>query len=563
MKKIHLVLRISLLLFFISGIISVTSNQEDSLLQLDYSTYLGGNGTEGHGDLFFNSEQNLIVVSETSSTDYPLLNPIQNTSNGVRDIIVTVIDLEANKLIYSTYLGGDGDDFVSGAAMDSNGNIIIVGVTDSTDFPLTNPLYTNRTGRDVFLVIFSSNTNTVTLATYLGEASDYYSIDVITDTDDNIIVSGTTDSLSYLGIDVSDVYQNTSKGGTEGFITKLSPNGMDILFSTYIGGTSDDSIKSVTIDSQNNIIFAGTTQSSDFPLVNASITQKSQSQWDIFISKLSPDGHHLIFSTYHGGTRVWGVTRIICDENDDIIVAGETNSVNFPLIDAYQPNYGGGTYDVFVSKFDSNTFELEFSTFLGGYADETPISLTLNTNNDIFICGCTNSADFPIQNSYESGKHAGTDGFVSKFTNTGQMRDFSTFFGGSSYDFISDLIFFPQENDSFLITGHVSSTNFPLVTPLQDSYGGGEFDLIISQFTWVVGSSTTSIISTPTTTSPTYMSTSPTSTISIPTTTPKTTVFISSTSTEPSIPSSSIGWTLIPLLFSMVVIWITRRRVNR
>ncbi|UCE12909.1 MAG: SBBP repeat-containing protein [Candidatus Heimdallarchaeota archaeon] len=544
MIRIHFGLALCLLLLFLSGILLVTGTQEDSLLQLDYSTYLGGNGTEGHGDLFFNSEKNLIVVSETSSTDYPLLNPIQSTNKGVRDIIITIIDLEANQLTYSTYLGGDGDDFVSGATIDSNGNIIIVGVTDSTDFPLANPLYTNRTGRDVFLIIFDSKTNAVTLSTYLGEASDYYSIDVITDTDENIIVTGTTDSSSFIGTNVSEVYQNTSMGGTEGFITKLSPNGINILFSTYFGGTADDAIKSVTTDSQNNIFITGTTQSSDLPIVNASITQKSPSQWDIFISKLSPDGHHLDFSTYHGGTRVWGVTRIICDENDDIIVAGESNSVNFPLVNPYQPNYGGGAYDVFVSKFDSMTFELEFSTFLGGYADESPISLTLNTNNDIYISGCTNSADYPIQNSYESGKHAGTDGFVTKLTNNGEMSDFSTFFGGSSYDYITDLIFYPQENDSFLITGHVSSTNFPLVTPLQDSYGGGEFDLIISQFTWIAGSSTTSTISTPTTI--------PTSTLSTPT-----------TSSEPSTPSSSNGWTLIPLLFSLIFIWATRRRVKR
>ena len=451
----------------------------DNPLTLDYSTYLGGNGTEGHGILFFNNSDQLIVVSETSSTNYPLLNPYQDSNHGVRDITISFYAWEKNLLTYSTYFGGNGDDFVSRATMNSKGQIIIVGVSDSTDFPLINPLAISSSGfRDVFIVIFDPQITNFTFSSLLGAASDYYGINVCTDSLDNIIISGATNSENF---SIVNGYQTTMKGGTDGFIMKLSSNGQKILYSTYFGGSLDESIKSVTVDEQNTIIFTGVTQSADFPSVNAYLEDKSVSTWDNFIAKMTADGQQLVFSTFHGGTREWGPQIVKCDSLNNILIVGETNSIDFPLFNSLQTAYGGGDYDSFLSKYNSNGSKLDFSTFLGGKHSDTPISLTLH-DNLLFIAGCTDSLDFPQVNEYQTGKSGGVNGFITAITANGQKMTFSTLFGDTGNDYISDLVFLPNTNNSFIISGHTSSWDFPLHEAYQNYFGGGEFDLFISQF---------------------------------------------------------------------------------
>ncbi len=448
-------------------------------LIVDYSTYLGGNGTEGHGILFLNDSNQLIIVSETSSTDYPLINPYQDTNKGERDIIITSLDLDENILTYSTYFGGNGDDFVSGSTMNSNRQIIIVGVTDSSDFPLINSLSINSTGeKHIFIVIFDLETANFTFSSLLGPASDFYSINVCTDSNDNIIVTGATDSEDFY---VYNAYQPTLYGDCDGFIMKLASDGQEILFSTFIGGLADESIKSVTTDSQDNVIFIGVTGSIDFPTINAYTPDKSESIWDVFLAKMSVDGQQLVFSTFHGGTRPWGPQCVICDSLNNIIITGETDSIDFPLVHALQSTYGGGSYDVFLSKFDSNASKIEFSTFLGGSNSETPISLHLHNDNYIFLTGCTDSVGFPNVNSYQSNKDGGTDGFLTLISANGQKIIFSSFFGGISSDFVTDLMLLPDDNSSFIITGHSDSMDLPMIESYQNSYGGGEFDLFITK----------------------------------------------------------------------------------
>jgi len=182
------------LLIFFCLFISTFQVEGDNYLILEYSTYLGGNGTEGHGILFFNSSDQLIVVSETSSTNYPLLNPYQNSNHGVRDITISLHAWKENILTYSTFFGGDGDDFVSRAIMNSKGQIIMVGVTDSSDFPLINSLAINSTGRDVFIVIFDPQISNFTFSSLLGSASNYYGI--------NVCIDSSNISIALLGDDI-------------------------------------------------------------------------------------------------------------------------------------------------------------------------------------------------------------------------------------------------------------------------------------------------------------------------------------------------------------------------
>ncbi len=482
MLKTRGFLKSTILLIFIVGIIPILPIKGNNSLSLKYSTYLGGNGTEGWGFLDFDNSSNCILISNTDSTNFPMQNSIQTTVKGERDGICLKLDPQGEEILYSTYYGGSGDDFVSGSAVDSQGNMILVGATSSIDFPLDNALVGNRSTheRDVFAIKISSDGQEVIFSTYLGSASDYYSIDVTTDLSDNIIITGSTISTEFL---VKNAYQENKSGGTDAFITKLSPDGQNLIFSTYFGGTLDDQIKRVTTDNNDNIIVIGVTSSSNqFPIKNAVNPNKSVTLWDVFISKFSSDGQELIFSTFYGGTRPWGAAAISCDSNNNILAAGETNSQTFPVVNAFQEDYGGGDLDAFLTKLSPDGQEISFSTFIGGRGSEGPSEITTDSQDNIFLTGSTSSTDFVIKNAFQPTNNGWRDGYILEFSKDGQNLLFSTYIGGSRNDYSSSIALIPDTNDSFFITGHGDSRDLLLVNPFQEVYGGGDFDLFFYRF---------------------------------------------------------------------------------
>ena len=485
MPKTRNLLKSCILIIFIVGIIPILQVDGNNSLSLKYSTYLGGNGTEGHGFLNFDNSSNCLLISNTDSTNFPMKNAIQETNNGERDAICLKLDTKAEDILYSTYYGGSGDDFVSGTTLDSQGNMIIVGATSSLDFPLENAIIDTRISheREIFAFKLSSDGQNVIFSTYLGSASDYYSIDVTTDSDDNIIITGSTSASDFL---VKNAYQENKSGGVDAFITKITQDGQNVIFSTYFGGTTDDQIKRVNTDKDDNIIAIGVTSSKEqFPLKSSLRPNKSTSSWDVFLVKFSSDGQELIFSTFYGGTRPWGPAAIICDSNNNIIAAGETDSQEFPIVNAFQRDYGGGDLDSFLSKISPNGQEIGFSTFIGGTGSEGPIGITIDSKDNIFLTGSTNSNDFTLKNAFQTNNNGGWDGYVLEFSNDGQDLLFSTYFGGRSSDYSTSIALIPETNNSFLLTGHGDSIDLPLVNPYQEWYGGGEFDLFLSRFDYV------------------------------------------------------------------------------
>ncbi|MFX0093107.1 MAG: SBBP repeat-containing protein, partial [Candidatus Hodarchaeota archaeon] len=372
--------------------------------------------------------------------------------------------------------------FVSGATIDSQGNMIAVGVSSSTDFPLKNALKENRSlyEREVFAFKLSSDGSTVIFSTYLGRASDYYSIDVTTDSNDNIIITGSTTASDFL---IKDAYQENNSGGTDAFLTKITPDGQNVIFSTYFGGVDDDQIKRVTTDGNDDIIVIGVTSSEEqFPIKNALRSNKSTTEWDVFLSKFSSDGQELIFSSFYGGTRPWGPATVICDSNNNIIAAGETNSQEFPVVNAFQDQYGGGELDSFLSKFSPDGQEISFSTFIGGSGSEGPIGITIDSNNNIFLVGATGSHNFPVKNAFQAINKGWWNGYLLKISNDGQDLLFSSYYGGSGSDYSTSIALIPGTTNSFLLGGHGNSKDLTLVNPYQDFYGGGDFDFFLCRF---------------------------------------------------------------------------------
>jgi hypothetical protein len=248
--------------------------------------WFGGAGVdEGHGIALDNSG-NIYVTGYTDSSNLAILNPLQPTFGGSSDAFVAKVNPTLDAFVYSTYLGGDGDDSGWGIAVDGTGNVYVAGETASSNFPLQAPL-------------------------------------------------------------------QTALGGTrDAFVSKLNSDGTALIYSTYLGGSSDDSGFDLALDSDGNVYLAGQTNSIDFPTVNPTQPGFAGGASDGFVSKLDPQGAALTFSTYIGGSLEDGANALAYDGKGNIFVTGYTSSANFPSQSPVQPAFGGGADDAFITKIN-------------------------------------------------------------------------------------------------------------------------------------------------------------------------------------------------------------------
>ena len=217
-------------------------------------------------------------------------------------------------------------------------------------------------------------------ASYLGGNSLDLIHNMLVDSEGNIILVGVTQSINY---PVVNANQSTPGGGGDGFVTKISPDGQDIIFSTYLGGSDSETVGSVGIDSEDNIIVVGSTYSSDFPSYNP-FKEAMNGTADLFITKYTADGS-ILFSTLFGGD---GNEHGKCprfDSQDNIILTGHTTSVDFPVsVNAFQKIHGG-IDDAFILKISEDGQTILHSTLLGGNGTDGGNFAFLDENDHYFL----------------------------------------------------------------------------------------------------------------------------------------------------------------------------------
>ncbi len=376
-------------------------------------------------------------------------------------------------LSYSTYLGGGSEYSGSDIAVDGSGNVYVTGMTTSSNFPTLNPYQTDQGYADAFVTKLSSTGSSLIYSTYLGGGGGDYGLGIAIDGSGNAHVTGSAGP----GFPTQNPYQ-TYQGNGDIFVTKLSSSGYSLIYSTYLGGTSEDLGFGIAVDSSGNAYVTGQTYSSNFPTLNP-YQSTFQGASDAFVTKLSSSGASLIYSTYLGG----GVTDcgygIAVDGNSHAYVTGGTESSNFPTLNAYQATYQGGGYyagDVFVTKLSSTGNSLISSTYLGGGGSDVGRGIAIDASGNAYVAGYTNSSsssNFPTLNPYQSTFQGGVyDAFVTKLSNSGNNLIYSTYLGGGEYD-VGWEIAVDVSGNAYL-TGYTYSTNFPTLNPYQTYQDGGD-----------------------------------------------------------------------------------------
>jgi len=380
--------------------------------ELIYSTYLGGSDYDVAEGIAVDSQGNAYVAGETRSTDFPLKNPIQANLGGVNDAFITKISASGTELIYSTYLGGLDGDKAWGIAVDSQGNAYVAGETRSTDFPLKNPIQANYGGGnwDAFTAKICASGTELIYSTYLGGGGEDHAIGIAVDSQGNAYVVGWTDSSDFPL--KNPIQAGFGGGGQDGdaFITKISASGNELIYSSYLGGSSNDYANGIAVDSQGNAYIVGETGSTNFPLRNP-IQAIIKGYYDVFIAKLNSFGTEIIYSTYLGGWHDEFGEGIAIDFEGNAYIAGYTDSSNFPLKNPIQPNFIEPG-DAFISKISASGTELIYSTYLGGGSWGKCIAV--DSQGNAYVAGRAYSTNFPLKNPIQPILNGSDDAFIAK-----------------------------------------------------------------------------------------------------------------------------------------------------
>lgn len=350
-------------------------------------------------------------------------------------------------LKYSTYIGGENNESVRGIALDSVGNIYVGGVSSSPDLPVTSSAYQpNFAGRTAL---------------------------------------------------------NNGQFTGDGFVAKFSPTGA-LLYLTYLGGSADDGIMAIAVDTLGNAYLTGGTNSTDFPTKNpyqsrlGGLSTPAPGTDDAFFAKLSPDGSTLLVSTYLGGNSNDIGLGIALDKAGNIYLCGATASPNFPVVNAVQQAFGaaGGEPirhetdtvpewepgDAFIAKFDPTGTQLLFSTYLGGSQDDAALSIAVDAQSNVYVGGCTISYNFPTTPGAYQRNYGGADtfnnpffslgdGFIAKYNTNTNTQVYSTYFGGLGDDCITGIAI--DSTGAVYMTGTSNTVNLPTTTgAVQTRFGG-------------------------------------------------------------------------------------------
>ena len=473
---------------------------------LSYSTYLGGGATDEADAITLDSDCNVYLTGVTYSTNFPTEDPIESNEPG-SDVFVSKLNAAGTALLYSTYLGGSAGDHAWGISLDSQDRITIMGETESNDFTTRNAYDTSyEVGTcdgdpcdDVFVTQLLADGSDVRYSTYLGGNNDDEAFGIVIGPNNMIYLTGSTQSSTFPTFNAHDP---SFGGGTcsgepcsDGFVAAINPalsGNASLTYSTYLGGNHNDQSNDIAMDTSGRVYVTGYTQSNDFTTLNAYQPTKASAA-DVFIRKFDTSvsgAASLLYSTFFGGGTTDQGIGIAVGGVDQVYFTGFTRSTNFPLANAFDTTFGGGTcgsstcLDAFVTHLNIATNTLVSSSYLGGSHEEQGLGITVDDNGNAYVTGFTKSTNFTTLAAIQPGKAADScsatpcaDAFVTKVNATGALV-YSTYLGGTAEDYGNAIVL--NGLGSAYLVGHTFSSNFPTVgNPFPYAGGSGSADTFV------------------------------------------------------------------------------------
>ncbi len=444
---------------------------------VEYSTYLGGSGMEDAEGIAVDGAGNVVVVGTTDSADFPVQDALDDSVHN-DDVYVAKINAAGDALLFSTFLGGHQDEEGNGVALDSAGNIYIVGSTDSTNFPTQNPFQGANGGvDDAFVAKLSPSGDSLIYSTYLGGPNVEEGNGIAVDSAGNAYVVGATASNPFV---LLNSLQGSYGGGVlDGFLVKLNSAGDGVVYGAFLGGNSYDAAEDVAVDGDGNAYVSGDTISTDFPTTASALQTSPGGDMDAFLVKVNSAGDALVYGTYLGGSGEDVSDGLAVNSAGEAYVVGATKSSDFPTQDPFQAS-PGGDYDAFLSKVNAGGDALVYSTYLGGAGADKGFGIALGPDGSATITGDTFSTDFPTAGSLQnaSASAVSSDAFVARLSPGGDAAVYAILLGGSESDHGSAVAVDSAGNA--YVAGLTASSDFPTKDPIQGSFGG-QLDVFVAK----------------------------------------------------------------------------------
>ena len=446
---------------------------------LSYSTYLGGSGNDAAEGIAVDSSGNAYVTGRTFSMDFPKTPGAFETSFFVRPgVFVTKLNATGSALLYSTYFGGSGGDYVGSVAVDSSGNAYVAGGTFSLDFPTTPGAFQRgpRLLPDAFVTKLNAAGNALVYSTYLGGSggevqgiTGFGRTGIAVDASGSAYVAGLTASPDFPTTPAA--FQSSFGGGLgsgsgDAFVTKLNAAGSALVYSTYLGGGRTDRALDVAVDSSGNAYVFGSTDSTNFPSTPGAFRGTfAGGGADAFVSKLNTAGDGLVYSTYLGGRGSEGfdefpIAGIAVDSSGNAYVTGSTFSPDFPTTPGVFQAALRSVPDAFLTKLNSTGTGLVYSSYLGGLGTDIGFGIAVDGAGNAYVTGATDSSNFPITpDALQTALRGELAAFLTKWNATATALLYSTYLGGNVAEFGFGVAV--DSSGNAYVTGHTFSTNFP------------------------------------------------------------------------------------------------------
>ena len=374
----------------------------DNGSNLEWATFLDGSETDQPFSIHVESTGAVVVVGQTWSDDFPLLDTgHQTTLNGTSDVFVVRIDASGSQLLHSTLFGGSNHDGPHSSVLLPDGSVVVALGTASADVEATSGAFdVIRDPPDKLIVRFSADLSQVVFATWFRISRVNA---LATDADGNVYFAGDS-SVATGPVPVTPGAFQTVPGDTkDGVVGKLDPTGSELIWCTYVGGSKADTIWGMDVDETRAVYVVGQTvpNVSDFPTTLGAFSNLPAPTGNGFVSKVLADGSGLVWSTYIGGNGGGGGFLEDCaiDAAGNVTVVGWQNQPGWPTTpDALMPNYVGGfpSSDLVVTKFDATGSTLVHSTFFGGNSSDYPAYLAMDPLGRPHIAWMTFSPDLPV-----------------------------------------------------------------------------------------------------------------------------------------------------------------------
>lgn len=481
-----------------------------------YSTYFGsstnigligrfGGGTDVANGIAVTPNGTTYVVGTTDGTGFLVgggtntIRLIEFRSTVGKDVFVAKYSATTSTndppiLLNLTFLGGSGDDDGEGIALDPQGNVYVTGVTTSTNFPVTahapqqfladsaNPAGGAGDAFVAKLTIPDSGSPTIVYSTYLGGVGKDAAFAIAVDANQNAYVAGSTISSNFPT--TFGAFQrhcsSCPNAVSDAFVAKLSPTGSQLVYSTLLGGSSEDIAFGVAVPTNGGpAMVTGAAFSTNFPVTSAAFQKTRRGVADAFVTEVGAFGTNLVWSTFLGGSGGDVGESIVFPGFlfEFAVVTGWTDSRDFPVKNAFQPTSAVGTH-AFVTAISKGGGGLGFSTYLGGSGTEFGFGITKDPANNLYVTGFTTSTNFPTLNAIQNHLAGSADVFVTEFSLTGTNL-FSTYFGGSDSDTGEGIAV--DGTGRAYIAGYTSSADFPVRNAVQGVYTGGNSDGFVAK----------------------------------------------------------------------------------